>query len=122
MSINLEQILIFVGAFLLGIIIYGLIMRSRTQLIIENEKSKLTTQIQLTQQKLEKLQEYYVKLHKSAKVTRNRLTIHFPYYYRCWAEKNCRARGAVNYCDVRIRSVRSYIRISCRTAHDKNHQ
>ena len=68
MSINLEQILIFAGAFLLGIIIYGLIMRSRTQLIIENEKSKLTTQIQLTQQKLEKLQEYYVKLHKSAKV------------------------------------------------------
>lgn len=67
MSINLEQILIFGSAFVLGVFIYWLFVRSRTNLIIENEKSKLTTELKLNQQKLEKLQEYYVKLHKSAK-------------------------------------------------------
>jgi DNA recombination protein RmuC len=67
MSINLEQILIFCTAFLLGVIIYWLFVRSKTNLIIENEKAKLSTDLQLNAQKLEKLQEYYVKLHKTAK-------------------------------------------------------
>lgn len=67
MSINLEQLLIFGGAFIFGVFVYWLYVRSRTNLIIENEKSNLTTELKLNQQKLEKLQEYYVKLHKSAK-------------------------------------------------------
>ena len=67
MIINLQQILIFSGAFLLGILAFWLYIRSRTQLIVENEKSKLSTELKLNQQKLEKLQEYYVRLNKSAK-------------------------------------------------------
>ena len=67
MSINIEQILIFCAAFLFGVIVYWLFVRSKTNLIIENEKAKLSTDLQLNQQKLEKLQEYYIKLHKTAK-------------------------------------------------------
>ncbi len=67
MSINLQQLLIFSGAFVLGIFAFWLYIRSRTQLIVENEKSKLSTELKLNQQKLEKLQEYYVRLNKSAK-------------------------------------------------------
>ncbi len=67
MIINLQQILIFSIAFLLGIVTFWLYIRSRTQLIIENEKSKLSTELKLNHQKLEKLQEYYVRLNKSAK-------------------------------------------------------
>jgi len=67
MNINLQQLLIFSGAFVLGILAFWLYIRSRTQLIIENEKSKLSTELKLYQQKLEKLQEYYVRLNKSAK-------------------------------------------------------
>jgi DNA recombination protein RmuC len=67
MSINLEQILIFCAAFFFGVLIHWLFIRSKTNLIIENEKAKLTTDLKLKEQKLEKLQEYYVKLHKTAK-------------------------------------------------------
>ncbi|MCF6288169.1 MAG: DNA recombination protein RmuC [Proteobacteria bacterium] len=67
MNINLQQILIFSGAFVLGLLTYWLYIRSRTQLIIENEKSKLSTKLQLNQQKLGKLQEYFVALNKSSK-------------------------------------------------------
>ena len=67
MSINIEQLLIFLGAFSIGIIITWLFIRSKTNLIIENVRTTLSTDLQLKQQKLEKLQEYYVKLHKMAK-------------------------------------------------------
>ena len=67
MSITLQQIALFTGAFLLGIVSYWLFMRSRIQLIIENGKAKSSTKLLLSQQKLEKLKEYYVKSHKNGK-------------------------------------------------------
>jgi len=67
MHINNEQILIFLGAFIFGVIVYWLFIRSKTKLIIENEKSKLSSKLLLTQQKLDKLKEYYLTLQKSAK-------------------------------------------------------
>jgi len=67
MSINILQLLIFLGALSIGIITTWLFIRSKTNLIVENAKAALSTDLQLKQQKLEKLQEYYVKLHKTAK-------------------------------------------------------
>lgn len=67
MSITLQQIALFTGAFLLGIVSYWLFMRSRILLIIENGKAKSSTKLLLSQQKLEKLKEYYVKSHKNGK-------------------------------------------------------
>ncbi|MBL4659565.1 MAG: DNA recombination protein RmuC [Alcanivoracaceae bacterium] len=67
MNITHLQILGFLAAFFLGIFVYWLLMQSKLKLIIENNKSRLTSDLMLCQQKLEKLQEYYVKLHKKSK-------------------------------------------------------
>ena len=68
MNITHLQILGFLAAFFLGIFVYWLLMQPRLKLIIENSKSRLTADLMLCQQKLEKLQEYYVKLHKKSKI------------------------------------------------------
>ena len=67
MKLDLQQLIIFIGAFTLGVSVYWLFMRARIKLIIENGKAHLSTDLLLCQQKLEKLQEYYVKLHKKNK-------------------------------------------------------
>ena len=51
----------------MGALIYWLINRSRSRLIIENAQAKLLTELKLSQQKFEKIKEYYLKLHKDSK-------------------------------------------------------
>lgn len=67
MTVTLLQIFSLFAAFICGIVICWLIMRSKLNLIINNEKAEISSALQLSEQKCEKLKEYSLKAHKNLK-------------------------------------------------------
>ncbi len=67
MNITPLQLISYLMACALGFLLYWLINRSKTKLIIENEQNKLKTQLKLSQQQLEKLKELFLKSHQNNK-------------------------------------------------------
>ncbi len=66
-NMTLLQLISYLTIFALGYLFYWMISRSKTKLIIENGQNKLKTQLQLTQQQLEKLKELFLKSHQNNK-------------------------------------------------------
>ncbi len=61
------QLISYAVTLVVGFLFYWLLNRSKTKLIIENQQNQLSTQLKLSQQKLEKLKELFLKSHQNNK-------------------------------------------------------